>query len=157
TTCSTISAFSRCWCATRTCSRWRRTSSRPRWREEHTTTARPSCRAIGPIRYSPADDAGSEGPGLQQSPLQRMIREHHRPPHVRHGAAVEAEPFLWLLEVAPDDVDEGIERHLHVGLEGVQIVDRDHARFHVPLVVARVVVGLLDVGLGDVVLAEDAD
>ena len=43
-----------------------------------------------------------------------MIREDHRSPHVRRRAAVEAEAFLRLLEVATDDVNERIERDLHV-------------------------------------------
>src|SRR5688572_27339431 len=63
-----------------------------------------------------------------QTFLEGSIREHDRPPHMRHGAIVESQPFLRLLEVASDDVDKRLDRHLGIGVERVEIVHRHQAR-----------------------------
>src|SRR5881628_3286179 len=76
-------------------------------------------------------------------PLQGIVRIVQRAPHVGDGAAVEPQALLRLLEVAADDVHEGIDSHLHAGLESVKVVHCDHARVHVPLVLARVFVARL--------------
>src|SRR5207244_1561782 len=89
--------------------------------------------------------------------LEILRRPHHGAPHVRRRARIEAEPFLGLLEVPAHDVRELLQLHLHVGIEGVEVVDRDQARRHVPCVLARVPVIALDVGLGFVVRAEQLD
>src|SRR5262245_30662451 len=60
---------------------------------------------------------------------------HHSAPHMRGRAVVEAQPFLWLLEVAADDVDEVVEVYLRVRIERIDIIERDQSRRHVPLVV----------------------
>ena len=72
-------------------------------------------------------------------------------------ALVEAQPFFRLPEVAADDVRELVQLHPHVGVEGVEVVDGEQPRRHVPLVPARVLVGPLDVGLGLEVRAEQTD
>ena len=74
---------------------------------------------------------------------------------MRDGAIVVPEPFLRLFEVTTDDVDERIDRDLHRRIESVEVVHGDHARVHVRLVVAGILVGLLDVGGRHIVLAED--
>src|SRR4051794_36778325 len=50
---------------------------------------------------------------------QEPVRPHHGAPHVRRRAVVEAEPFLGLAEIAPDDVDEIVEVNLGVRIERV--------------------------------------
>src|SRR5437660_1262527 len=87
--------------------------------------------------------------------LQGIVRIVQRAPHVGDGTAVEAQALLRLPEVAADDVHEGIDSHLHAGLERVEVVHGDHARVHVPLVLARALVARLDVRRGHVILAED--
>lgn len=76
-------------------------------------------------------------------------------PHVGHRAAIEAEAFGGLAEVAANDVGELFDVDLVVGVEGVEIVDGDHAGSHVEAMVAGVVVRGADVGGGLVVAAED--
>src|SRR5262244_2532525 len=86
--------------------------------------------------------------------LQILRREDDRPPHVRRRARVESESFLRLLEVASHDVGELLELDLHGRIERVEIVDGHEARRHVPLVVLRVAVRLLDVRLRLVLMPE---
>ena len=76
---------------------------------------------------------------------------HHRAPHVCGGPVVEAQAFFGLLEIAPDDADEVVEAYLSVWIERVDVIDRDQARCHVPLVISGALVFLDDVGLGLVV------
>src|SRR5579883_3299263 len=65
---------------------------------------------------------------------EKLRRPQHRAPHVRRRAAVEAEAFLGLPEVAADDIDEIVEVDLGVGVERVDVVDADQARRPVILV-----------------------
>ena len=70
---------------------------------------------------------------------------------VRHmwatGLLSKPQAFFRLAEVAADDVLEVLKVDLRVGVEGVDVVDRDQAAGHVPLVVADTLVLFLDVGL----------
>ncbi len=75
---------------------------------------------------------------------------------MRHRAIVESQAFFGLLEIAADDVDELIERGVHLRIEGVQVVHRHHARFHIPLVLAHHLVGGFDIRLGLVIVTKDA-
>ena len=88
--------------------------------------------------------------------LQRLVGVRQRAPHVRDRAVVVPEPFLGLLEVAADDVDERIEADDRIGVERVEIVHRNEPRLHVPLVVPEHLVGRLDVRRRHVVDAEEA-
>jgi 2-phospho-L-lactate guanylyltransferase len=81
-------------------------------------------------------------------------RPDDRPPHVRDRAVVEAEPLCRLSEVAPDDIHEVVQVDHRVRVEGVQVVDRDQSTGHVPLVVERALVLVLDVRLGLVLVAK---
>src|SRR5688572_3813185 len=69
------------------------------------------------------------------SALERRIRPRDGPPHVGDGRVVVPEPFLRLLEVAPNDVDKRLDRYDGVRIERIQVVYGDEPRFHVPLVV----------------------
>src|SRR5207247_8659712 len=73
---------------------------------------------------------------------QKPRRPHQRAPHVRGRRVVEAEAFLRLLEIAPDDVDEIVEAHFGVGIEGIDVVHADEPRRHVVFVLARALVFL---------------
>ena len=75
-------------------------------------------------------------------------------PHVRDRAIVEAQALVRLLEVTPDDVDERFPTHHCVGIEGVDVVDGNHAGSHVPLVIQGALVRLLDVVVGLIVRPE---
>src|SRR5262252_10509587 len=81
--------------------------------------------------------------------LEGVVRIVEGAPHVGDRAAVKPEALLWLLEVPADDIEEGIDRDLDARLERVQIVHRDQARVHVPLVLARVLVVRPDVNQSD--------
>src|SRR5262245_8490220 len=85
---------------------------------------------------------GPDGPGR---PSGRVVRVCDRAPHVSGRAVVVTEPFRRLLEVAPDDVDERIERNRHALLERVQVVQRDQPSFHVVRVVPGELVRVPDV------------
>src|SRR5262249_9025268 len=89
--------------------------------------------------------------------LERVVGIDERSPHVGDRAAVETQPFPWLPEAPPDDVDEGIEAHLHILVEGVEIVDGDQARLPVPFVPARLLVRRPDVRLRLIAFSEDLD
>jgi hypothetical protein len=52
-------------------------------------------------------------------------------------SAVEAEPFGRLPEVPAQHVLELIKVHHDVGIEGIDVVDSDQARRHVPAMPAR--------------------
>ena len=79
---------------------------------------------------------------------------------VRHMCAVGLSSFpspsLGCLNCRPMMSMNGSIDTFGVRIERVEVVHRDHARLEVPLVVARVLVGRLDVRLRLVVLAEDA-
>ncbi len=62
-----------------------------------------------------------------------------------------------MLEVAPHDVGEIFDIDLDIRIEGIEIVDRDQTRRHVPLVIASLFVFLLEVRLDLVVGAEHPD
>src|SRR5580658_10460819 len=66
--------------------------------------------------------------------LEGLIWPDDRPPHMRYGAAVVAQSFFRLFEVAADDVGERFDGHHHVRIKRIQIVHRHHPRFHIPLV-----------------------
>src|SRR6188768_4539032 len=100
-------------------------------------TGRKYSRAMAPRRWQQTDSPGS---GLQE-----IVRPDHRAPHVRHGRVVESQSFLRLAEVAADDVREDGGIYLHPFLEGIDVEDGDQPRGHVPAVIARIPVRLLDV------------
>src|SRR6185437_5561513 len=79
--------------------------------------------------------------------LQKSCRPHDRSPHMRRRTVVEAEAFLWLLEIAADDIDKVIDINLGVWIERVDIVHADQTRGHIPFVLSRAVIFLEDVGL----------
>src|SRR5207245_4888815 len=87
----------------------------------------------------------------EQAPRRRWSEElgrpDHRPPHVRDRAVVVAEAFLRLAEMPADHVGELVELHLLVGVEGIDVADRDHAPGHVPLVLAGALVLVLEIGV----------
>src|SRR6185312_11689378 len=76
---------------------------------------------------------------------QKPCRPEDRAPHVGGRRVVEAEAFLWLLEVAADDVDKVVEIDLGVRVERIDVVHADEPRGHVPLVLPRALVFLDDV------------
>jgi hypothetical protein len=80
---------------------------------------------------------------------------------VRHmceaGAVVEAQALVRLPEVPPDDVDEGFPAHDRIGVERVDVVNGNHARSHVPLVITGALVRFLDVVVGLIVRPEMLD
>ena len=76
---------------------------------------------------------------------------------MRDRAIVEAQAFVRLPEVTPNNVDEGFLAHHHVGVEGVDVVDGNRSRSHVPLVIPRTLVRFLDVVVGLVVRPETLD
>src|SRR5881296_2555429 len=136
------------------------------------TSIRPSVRAV--IRRTIIVLAGAHvlawTPGRQQSfarsgaraaatarVLEVLRRHHDGAPHVRRRARVPPEPFLRLPEVAAHHVRELLELHLYGGIEGIEVVDADQPRAHVPLVVARVLVIATDVRIRLVVGAEELD
>jgi 2-keto-4-pentenoate hydratase/2-oxohepta-3-ene-1,7-dioic acid hydratase in catechol pathway len=94
---------------------------------------------VSPIR--PGDELRGEVEGLgsiatrvvQGLPgrSQEVVRPDHRPPHVRHRGAVEPEAFGRLAEVAADDVLELVDLDLDVGVERVDVVDREQPGRHV--------------------------
>src|SRR5579863_3441157 len=84
-------------------------------------------------------------------------RTVERAPHMRRRAVVEAQPFLRLTEIPADHVLELFQFDMQVGVEGIDVVDADHARRHVPFVLAGALVFRLDVRLGAVVGAEILD
>src|SRR5579862_6814287 len=86
--------------------------------------------------------------------LEILRRPADRAPHMRDRRIVVAQAFLGLPEIAPDDVDKRLPTHLRIGIEGVDVVDRDEARGHVPFVLARAAVSFLDVIVGHVIFAE---
>src|SRR2546423_15481781 len=67
-------------------------------------------RLPSPLQGKVKKEARAARSSLSQEP----VRPHHGAPHVRRGRIVEAEPLLRLAEVAPDDVDEIVQVHLHV-------------------------------------------
>ena len=69
--------------------------------------------------------------------VKENFRPDHRAPHVGDGRIVEAEAFLRLLEVAADDILEFLRIDLDAFLEGIEIVERDRARAHIPAMLAR--------------------
>src|SRR4029078_589098 len=76
---------------------------------------------------------------------------------IRRRRIVEAQPFLRLLEIAADDVDKVVEIDLGIRIEGIDIVERDQPRAHVPFVVPRALVFGDDIRLRLVVGAEELD
>src|SRR5437588_823868 len=56
-------------------------------------------------------------PSAPTSRLQILRWADHRAPHMRDRAVVEAEPFLWLAEVAADHVGEFLQLDMHIGVE----------------------------------------
>src|SRR5215831_12762155 len=78
-------------------------------------------------------------------------------PHMRGRAVVKTQALGRLLEVTPDDVNERFPTHHRVGVEGVNIVDGNHARSHVPLVIPGTLVSVLDIVVGLVVRPEMLD
>src|SRR5881628_1796826 len=136
------------------------------------TSIRPSVRAV--IRRTIIVMAGASvlawTPGRQQSfarsgaraaatarVLEVLRRHHDGAPHVRRRTRVPPEPFLRLPEVAAHHVRELLELHLHGGIEGVEVIDADQPRTHVPRVIARVLVVAPDVRIGLIVGAEELD
>src|ERR1700730_3709429 len=63
-------------------------------------------------RRAPSERASGRGFQLTLSKVSR--RPDQGAPHMRRRAAVPAEPFVRLLEVAADDVGEFLELHNHV-------------------------------------------
>src|SRR6267143_3366372 len=96
-----------------------------------------SARLIPFIPYGSSGMIPAPGSRRFKPPLQGIVRIVQRAPHMGDRAAVEAQALLRLLEVAADDVHEGIDSDIHSGLERVEVVHGDHARVHVPLVLAR--------------------
>src|SRR5262247_1174190 len=74
-----------------------------------------------------------------------LCRTPDRAPHVRRRAVVKTQALVRLLEVTPDDVNEGFPAHHRVGVERVDVVDGNHARSHVPIVISGTLVGFLDI------------
>src|SRR6516164_6634906 len=68
--------------------------------------------------------------------------------------AVPAESLFRLAEVAADHVSELLQLHDHVRIERIEIVDGNHPRGHVPLVIAGAVVLFFDVWVRPVIGAE---
>src|SRR5262245_7486418 len=63
-------------------------------------------------------------------------RPADRAPHMGGRAVVEAQPLGRLLEMTADDIGEWFPAHHRVGIERIDVVHRDHARGHVPFVIA---------------------
>jgi hypothetical protein len=76
---------------------------------------------------------------------------------MRDRAVVVAQALFRLLEVAAENVGEIVEIHLGVGIEGIDVVERDEARRHVPFMRARLFVRLFDIRLRLVIGAEQFD
>ncbi len=76
-------------------------------------------------RERAATTARSASPRLRNV-LQVLRRPDHRPPHMRDRAIVEAEPFLRLPEVAADNVGELVQLDMHVRVERIDVMHRDH-------------------------------
>ncbi len=111
--------------------------------------AKPESRSVPPrsgVRSEalarPQPGRGDRSGGSHRPGSQEVVRPDHRPPHVGDRRAVEAQAFLRLLEVAADDVGELLGIDVPVVVEGVDVVDRDQARGHVPAVIAGVLVRL---------------
>src|SRR5437868_11315509 len=56
---------------------------------------------------------------------------YHRAPHMRDGAVVKAQALFLLTEVTADHIGEFIELDVHVRVEGIDVVQRNHAARHV--------------------------
>src|SRR6266545_447924 len=95
--------------------------------------------------------------GPRYQALEILCRTPDRAPHVRDRAVVEAQALVRLPEVTTDNVNEGFPAHHRVGVEGVDVVDGNHARSHVPLVIPGALVRFLDVVVGLVVRPEMLD
>src|SRR5262245_33221019 len=104
---------------------------RSRWSKDdpHPTAGR----STSPFQGERKKEAFAPTASLSQKP----VRPHHGAPHVRRRRVVEAKAFLRLAEIAPDDVDEIVEIHLHVRVKRIDVVDADQPRGHVPLVIPR--------------------
>ncbi|MEI9851702.1 MAG: hypothetical protein WDN24_13620 [Sphingomonas sp.] len=59
--------------------------------------------------------------------------------------------------MAADQVGEILDLHGHVGIEGIEVVERDQPPGHVIFVVPGARIGFADIGLGHEILAEEAD
>ena len=59
--------------------------------------------------------------------------------------------------MAPDDVGELAQLDLGIGIERIDVVNRDVPRGFIPFVVARIFIGLLDIVIGLIVGAKEAD
>ena len=66
---------------------------------------------------------------------------------MRRWAVVVAQAFFWCAPVAADDVLEVVNARRRSGRKAIGIVQRDDARFHVPLVCAGVLERLLNMRL----------
>src|SRR5712691_644389 len=122
------------------------------------TTGRPSVQPSEKQTSTPCQGSSRSMPGWSAvRRLQIPRRPVDRAPHVGRRAVVPAEPFLGLAEVLLDDVGELLQLDFHARIERVEVVDREQARAHVPLVRARGLVRALDVRLGPVVRAEELD
>src|SRR4029077_19814543 len=79
---------------------------------------------------------------------------------VRHmceaGLLSKPKPSSGCLKL-PDDVDEGFPAHHCVGVEGVNVVDGNHGRSHIPLVIPGALVRFLDAVVGLVIRPEIFD
>src|SRR5689334_5933691 len=78
---------------------------------------RGTARPMYELGRSSAVSTGGLSSTIFTSGSQEPVRPHHGAPHVRGGRIVEPEALFGLAEVAPDDVDEVVEVHLHVRIE----------------------------------------
>ena len=83
------------------------------------------------------------------------MRPDHGAPHMGYRRTVESQPFPRLLEIPSHHVLKLIDAEIrHIGIEGVEIIQGNQPRGHVPAVIARLIVLGLHPGLDLVVCTE---